>query len=119
MDIDLFFKKLNCLSVWISCISFDNTLFRVSGQLLLHEEIYTRILNFHGLILFFHPPFFSTSNSLQKKKKPYQASKDMEILNAYFFKPGFLGQFIFFQCLMQKRAPFCIPVGNVDRVKSV
>lgn len=96
MDIDLFFFKVNCLSVWISCILFDNTLFRVSGQLLLHEEMYTRILNFHGLILFFHPPFCSTSNSLQKKKNPYQASKDVEILNAYFFKPGFLGQFIFF-----------------------
>ena len=100
MDIDLFFKKFNCLSVWISCILFDNMLSRVSGQLLLHEEMYPRILNFHGLILFFHPPFFSTSNSLQKKKKkkkqPYQVSKDVEILNAYFFKPGFLGQFIFF-----------------------
>lgn len=69
---------------------------RVSGQLCLHEEIYTRVLNFHELLLFFHPfSFLSPISYSPPKKKAYQASKDLEILNAYFSK-GFLGHFIFF-----------------------
>ena len=54
--------------------------------------------SFSSSILSSFPPPIAYKKKKKKKKNtpPYQASKDMEILNAYFFKPGFLGQFIFF-----------------------